>query len=481
MKKQSAIPHDANAESYVLGSLMLHSDLIDEWDELNAEYFFLPAHQTVLAAIVAIRAGGGSPDLLTVTQRLGEMGQLEQIGGPGVLTEMYSNGGGRDLSYHVQILRGYMARRRIIDAAGRMMTAAKDPAIDVEEALADAGESILGVDMSGRRDTAAAASEMIHGVMVEMERAIAEKGKPRGIATGYRDFDYMTGGLRGGQLVLVAGRPGMGKSAMLLNLADRMAAKGSSVLLYSLEMKRFDLMQRIICARAKVSSTRLRNGAVGKDEQKRLGVEAMNLASQPLYIDDSEAPTIHELRARARREVRKHGIKCIMVDYLGLIRVAGATIKSRENEVGMVSRGLKAMAMELDIPVIAAAQLNRQVESRGDARPKLSDLRDSGSLEQDADIVTTIYRGAYYEQADGGTEPQEAEWTLAKHREGKTGTMHLVWHPEWTRFDGAQITRLTDEPSDRLGLAREASFFDDVTPQMAKAPDLHEINALLNE
>jgi replicative DNA helicase len=139
-------------------------------------------------------------------------------------------------------------------------------------------------------------------------------------------------------------------------------------------MKRFDLMQRIICSRARVSSTRLRNGAVGKDEIKRLQMESMRLADDPLYIDDSEAPTIHELRARARREVRKHDIKCIMVDYLGLIRVAGATIKSRENEVGMVSRGFKAMAMELDIPVIAAAQLNRQVEGRTDSRPKLSDL-----------------------------------------------------------------------------------------------------------
>ena len=465
MKNKNVIPHDATAESYVIGSLMLHSDLIDEWDELNAEYFFLPSHQAVLASIVAIRASGGSPDLLTVTQRLNERGELEGIGGPGVLTEMYSHGGGRDLSYHIQILRGYMARRRILDAAGRMMTAAKDPAIDIEEALADAGEAILGVDMSGKRDSAAAASEMIHGVIVEMERAILEKGKPRGTPTGYRDFDYMTGGLRGGQLMLVAGRPAMGKSAMLLNLADRMAAKGSTVLLYSLEMKRFDLMQRIICARAKVSSTRLRNGAVGKDEMRRLSMESMNLAGQPLYIDDSEAPTIHELRARARREVRKHGIKVIMVDYLGLIRVAGATIKSRENEIGMVSRGLKAMAMELDIPVIAAAQLNRQVEGRTDSRPKLSDLRDSGSLEQDADIVTTIYRGAYYDNAEGGVEPQDAEWTLAKHREGKTGTMHMVWHPEWTRFDTAQITRLTDEAA----------------TQQAAQIDLHEINALLNE
>ena len=465
MKKQNAIPHDTTAESYVIGSLMLHSDLIDEWDELNAEYFYLPAHQTILAAIVAVRAGGGSPDLLTVTQRLGEHGELDQVGGPSTLTEMYSHGGGRDLSYHVGILRYYLARRRILEAASRMTLAAKDPAVDPSEALAQAGESILGIDMSGRRDTASAASEMIHGVMAEMDRAIAEKGKPRGVPTGYRDFDYMTGGLRGGQLMLVAARPGMGKSAMLLNIADRMAAKRIPVLLYSLEMKKFDLMQRIICARARVSSTRLRNGAVGRDEIKRLQVESMRLADDPIFIDDGEAPTIYELRARARREIRKHGIQCIMVDYLGLIRVAGVTVKSRENEVGMVSRGLKAMAMELDIPVIAAAQLNRGVEGRTDTRPKLSDLRDSGSLEQDADLVTTIYRGAYYDTADGGVEPQEAEWTLAKHREGKTGTMQMVWHPEFTRFDGAQITRLTDEP----------------TVQEAVQPDLHEINALLNQ
>jgi replicative DNA helicase len=295
MKKLSSIPHDTTAESYVLGSLMLHADIIDEWDELSAEYFFLPAHQSILAAITAIRAGGGMPDLLTVTQRLDERGELEQVGGPGVLTEMYSHGGGRDLNYHVAILRDYMARRRILEAASRMMTAAKDPSIDVDEALAEAGESILSVDMSGKRDTAAAASEMIHGVMAEMERAILEKGKPRGVHTGYGDFDTMTGGLRGGQLILVAARPGMGKSAMLLNLAGRMTAKKTKVLIYSLEMKRFDLMQRIICSRARVSSTRLRNGAVGKDEIKRLQMESMRLADDPLYIDDSRSP--HHLRA----------------------------------------------------------------------------------------------------------------------------------------------------------------------------------------
>jgi replicative DNA helicase len=441
------MPHDLTTESYVLGSLMLHSDVIDEWDELSGEYFFLPAHQTILSAIIAIRASGGSPDLLTVTQRLNERGEMESVGGPGVLTEMYGSCGGRDMGYHIAILRDYMARRRIIVAANKMLLSAKDLSTNAEEALADAGESILGIDMGGKRDSAVAASEMIHGVMVDMERSILEKGKPRGIPTGYRDFDYMTGGLRGGQLVLVAGRPGMGKSAMLLNIADRMVANGIGTLCYSLEMKRNDLMKRIICSRARVSSTRLRNGAIGRDEQKRIMAESTQLAEQPLFIDDLEAPTIYELRARARKEVRKHGIKCILVDYLGLIRVAGATVKSRENEVGMVSRGLKAMAMELDIPVIAAAQLNRASELRTDVRPKLSDLRDSGSLEQDADIVTTIYREGYYDKTDNGSDPQAAEWDVAKHREGKTGTMHLVWHPEWTRFDVAQITRLTDAPS----------------------------------
>jgi replicative DNA helicase len=441
------MPHDTTAESYVLGSLMLHSDVIDEWDELSGEYFFLPAHQTILSAIIAIRASGGSPDLLTVTQRLNERGEMESVGGPGVLTEMYGSCGGRDMGYHVAILRDYMARRRIIVAANKMLLSAKDLSTNAEEALADAGESILGIDMGGKRDSAVAASEMIHGVMVDMERSILEKGKPRGIPTGYRDFDYMTGGLRGGQLILVSGRPGMGKSAMLMNIADRMVANGIETLCYSLEMKRNDLMKRIICARAKVSSTRLRNGAIGREEQRRIMSESAQLAEQPLFIDDLEAPTIYELRARARKEVRKHGIKCILVDYLGLIRVAGATVKSRENEVGMVSRGLKAMAMELDIPVIAAAQLNRASELRTDVRPKLSDLRDSGSLEQDADIVTTIYREGYYDKTDNGSDPQPAEWDVVKHREGKTGTMHLVWHPEWTRFDEAQITRLTDESS----------------------------------
>jgi replicative DNA helicase len=224
-------------------------------------------------------------------------------------------------------------------------------------------------------------------------------------------------------------------------------------------------MQRIICARARVSSTRLRTGTVGKDEQKRLGIEGMKLAGEPLFIHALEAPTISELRAKVRREVRKNGIKCIMVDYAQLVRAPGATAKNREAAVGEVSRGLKAMAMELDIPVIAAAQLNRQAEMRGDNRPKLADLRESGSLEQDPDIVTLIFRGSYYESGDMTGEPQDAEWTLAKHREGKTGMLPLVWHPEFTRFDSARIASMTDEP----------------VQEYSTQPNLHEINTLLNE
>jgi len=281
--------------------------------------------------------------------------------------------------------------------------------------------------------------------MDDFERAMKERGKPRGLATGYRDFDYITGGLRPGQLVLVAARPAMGKSALLLNIADRLAARNVPCLLYSLEMMKDDLIRRIVCSRARVSSTKARMGAINGDEAKRLGMESMRLGSEPLYIDDSEGVNIMDLRARARREARLNKVQCILIDYVQLIKARG---QNRENEVSEVSRGLKAMAKELGVPVIAAAQVNRAVESRGDCRPKMSDLRESGSLEQDADIVTLLFRPGYYEAgADNGAGVQEAEWIVAKHREGKTGPIPLIWHPEFTRFDTAQIHKLTDEAS----------------------------------
>ena len=466
MKKQSAIPHDATAESYVIGTLMLHPTLIDECGELTAEYFFLPAHQTVLAAIVAIRASGGSPDLLTVTQRLTERGEIEQVGGPGVLTEMYSNGGGRDLSYHITILRGYMVRRRIIEAASRMLSAAKDPAADVEEVLADAGESVLSVSTEGPHSGSTHVGYVTDEAMADIEQAMASRGKPMGLATGFHDFDLLTGGLREGQLMLIAGRPAMGKSAMLINMADRMVAAGTPVLLFSLEMPAKSIATRIVMGRTRCSAARCRNGAIGDRDAKRIANSFYQLHEQPLYIDEARGCHIMEMRSRARREMRRHGIKCVMVDYAQLIEAKG--YNTSYERVSTVSRGLKAMALELGVPVIAAAQIGRKSETRTENRPFMSDLKDSGSLEQDADIVSLLHRPGYYESGTGGdsADEQEAEWNIAKHREGQTKTFKMVWTPACTRFDHAiKEDRLIDKPPVEYGAQ----------------PALHEVYAAINE
>jgi replicative DNA helicase len=439
MKHKNTTPHDMGIERSVLGSLMLHGDVLSDTPELTADYFFGPAHKRIFRVIQGIVGAGGQPDLLTVTSKLTETGELDGIGGPGALTEMYGASLSRDISYPVGVLRDHMIRRRIVEAAAKMSEAAKDMQADATDALALAGEEILSIDASGSTDSARPASSMIHSVLGEFDRAMLEKGKPRGLATGYRDFDFITGGLLGGQMLLIAGRPGMGKSAIMVNMADRMVARGIPVLIYSMEMRAASMMSRIICSRANVSSTRARMGAINRDEQRRIGVAGMAMAEQPLYIDDSEAPMILDLRSRARREVKRNGVRCIFVDYAQLVKGKG---QSRENEVSDVSRNLKAMAMELDVPVVAAAQLNRLAETRGDNRPKLSDLRESGSLEQDADIVALMFRPGYYQ---GDSERvQEAEMIVAKHREGKTGAIPLIWTADFTRFDTAAVHH--DEP-----------------------------------
>jgi replicative DNA helicase len=450
MKKNPHTPSDSGIERSVLGALMLHGDVLSDTPELSADYFFTPAHKCVFRVIQGIVAAGGQPDLLTVTSKLTESGDLDSIGGPGALTEMYGATLGRDISYQVGVLRDHLIRRRIVEAAAKMTQAARDMQADATDALAVAGEEILSIDASGSTDAATPASAMIHGVLSEFERAIADKGKPRGLATGFRDLDYITGGLLGGQLLLIAGRPGMGKSAIMVNMADRMVARGVPVLIYSMEMRAASLMSRIICSRAGVSSTRARMGAINRDEQKRIGTAGLAMAEQPLYIDDSEAPRILDLRSRARREVKRNGVRCIFVDYAQLVLGKG---QSRENEVSDVSRNLKAMAMELDVPVIAAAQLNRLAETRGDNRPKLSDLRESGSLEQDADIVALMFRPGYY-QGDA-ERVQEAEMIVAKHREGRTGAIPLVWTADHTRFDTAEIHRDEQRSSEAFNVSPE--------------------------
>jgi replicative DNA helicase len=465
MKKQQAIPHDTQAEQCVLGGLMCYGDLIDEWNELTGEHFFTPANATILDTIKSIRAEAGQPDLISVTQHLSSQGKLENVGGAGALAEIYSMAGPRDLSYYVNILREHVARRRMVEAGVRMAAAGRDIAQNVSEVVAEAGESILSINLDGPSQGSVHVGSVVSDAAAEIEQAMASKGQPRGLSTGYRELDVLTGGLREGQLIVVGGRPGMGKSALLINMCDRMAAAGSPVLLFSLEMPAKSIANRIVMARARANSARVRLGAISASEAKTLGNHFFKLADQPLYIDEARGANIMDIRGRARRDLRRHGIKAVFVDYAQLLEAKG--YNTSYERVSAVSRGLKAMALELGVPVIAAAQVGRKADERSDTRPKMSDLKDSGSLEQDADIIILLHREGYYEAGSGAdsTDNQDAEMIVAKHREGQTRSFPMVWSPSCTRFDHANISRMTDEAPQPYG----------------NQPDLHTINAVLNE
>ena len=445
MKKQ-VVPNSPEVESAVLGALMSEPNMIDEIAGLNADLFFTPANALVFGTIRDIRAAGGVPNVIAVTQVIDAAGRSEFVGGAGALTDMLgkSAGGPAAVEYHVQTLRDLHARRTILTAAGRLSSAASDMTQPADGVLQDAGESVLSLSLGQSTDSMRPASAIVPGLLDELEKLMTP-GQKLGVETGFKAFDYMTGGLRPGQLTIIAGRPAMGKSALMLNMCENMVRRGVPALYFSLEMPANELGCRVVLGRAETNIEVIRNGFLDHASKLRITQAADQFAAEPLYVDDRGGLTMLDIRGRARLAVRRWGVKAIFVDYLQLVSHVGA--QSRENEVGFVSRGLKAMSMELGVPVIAAAQVNRKSEDRSDNRPKMSDLRESGSIEQDADLVLLLHRPCYY-AADQETEPdpQDAELHIAKHRAGATGKINLTWRPRLTRFQDAALgNRLTDE------------------------------------
>jgi replicative DNA helicase len=438
------VPQSPATERAVLGSLLADPKLVDEIAGLHADLFFTPSHRLIYETIAEIRGEGGTPNLIATTQRIDAAHKLNFVGGAGALTELLSQsaGGPAGVEYHAQTLRDLHARRRIIDASVAMQAAAQDMATDADAVLQQSGEAVLSLSLTTATDSMRAPSAIVPGLLDELE-ALMSGNRKLGLQTGIKDFDQVTGGLRGGQLTIVAGRPAMGKSALMLNMADNMARRGVPVVYFSLEMPANELAARVVLSRAETNTEIIRNGFLTASIKHRIMDAATQFASEPLYVDDRGGLTLLDIRGRARLAVRRWGVKCIFVDYLQLVSHSGA--QSRENEVGFVSRGLKAMSMELGVPVVAAAQVNRQAEQRSDNRPKLSDLRESGSIEQDADIVALVHRPCYYAVQDEEPDPQDAELIVAKHRAGRTGTLNLTWRPALTRFEGtAPVGRTSD-------------------------------------
>lgn len=445
MKKQAA-PNSTAAERFVLGTLMNHPASLDE-HRIDTGLFFTPAHAEILDAI---RTTGSATNLISVTAELDKRGKLQFVGGAGELTAMCGEAsfGGEALKYQLEILTDLAFRRRIISEAARMTAAAEDLQADVQDVVAQAGEKVLEIGMDRPADTLVPASAVVHEAMVEMEKLIMSRGKPQGLSTGFEKIDYKLGGLRPGQLMIIAGRPSMGKSALLMNIACKMAQRGDAVLAFSLEMKNSDLVNRVVIGHSKVDYKKVRSGLISPHERNALFSAYESVSEFPLYLGDSPSQSIFDIRSQARIAMRRWQVKAIFVDYLQLVKAgAGKNLDQREREVATVSRGLKTMAMELGVPVIAAAQLNRETEKGTDSRPRMSHLRESGAIEMDADIISLLYRQTYYDTEADQAANQECELIIAKNRSGETGTVPLLWRPTLTRFDSLDLNRTTDEPS----------------------------------
>ncbi|EHN09666.1 Replicative DNA helicase [Patulibacter medicamentivorans] len=430
-------PHDIHAEQAVLGALMLseqarYAVTID--DGLRADDFYAPQHQATFEAIRQLYGDSQPVDSITVVEQLRRSGTLDQAGGREAVWQLTSTVTEvAALPKHSQIVRELGKLRRLLQATyeiqADVLKAQDDPAQIVEQAQGKVFEVSQTDASTGLR----AVRDFIDDEVKRLEELEKDGRDITGLATGYRDLDIATAGLQPGAMIVLAARPAMGKSALVTNLAENVALQnGGAVALFSLEMPERELLQRVIASQAAIKGDDVRKGRIGDRWPDVLEV-ADKLAQSPLYVDDSSDIGIMEIRAKARRLAASHagGVSLVIVDYLQLMRADGRA-ESRVQQVGEMSRGLKILAQELSCPVIALSQLSRAVESRPDKRPMLSDLRESGNIEQDADLVMFLYRDEYYNEETA--EPGVAELIIAKNRSGRLATVRLLFQNEYPRF-----------------------------------------------
>ncbi|HYT30022.1 MAG TPA: replicative DNA helicase [Actinomycetota bacterium] len=434
-------PHNLEAEESVLGSMMLSSEAIASVVEvMKADDFYRPAHQRIFEALLGIYARGEPVDAITTVEELKRRQNLESVGGPlYVYNLVESVPTPASAAYYARIVSEHALLRRLIDAASQIMANAYSIPGDPRKAADQAEGLIYAVSRTSEKEEVIHLRQLVDESILQLEQIHQRESAFAGIPTGFVDVDHLLSGLQAGNLIIVAARPGVGKSSFVTNLARNVAVgEGGGgpvpVVMFSLEMSRFEIGMRLLCGEAKVPWEKVRAAKVATEEWTRIVEAAESLHEAPLYIVDSGNVTIVDIRAKARRlRSRKEGIGLIIVDYLQLMSGHIRT-ESRQQEVAEISRSLKLLAKELEIPVIAVSQLNRNPETRADKRPQLSDLRESGSLEQDADIVMFIHRD------DTPDEPEKkgkADIIVAKHRNGPTATIPLTFLPHLTLFRNA--------------------------------------------
>jgi len=431
-------PHNLQAEESVLGALLLSRDAIGVVGEAGLEVrdFYNPAHQHIFDVIRSIYSTSGPVDVVTVADELRRNGLLEQIGGIERLNQLQNETPSvSGAEHYARIVMDTALLRRLIHTAGEITDLAFSEPDDVRKAVDVAESKIFEVAEAQIVDTTRPIGELLNEQMDQLEENYERGDTITGEATGFHDLDELLSGLQPSTLNIVGARPAMGKSAFGLGMATHIAKNsGKPVLFFSLEMGHNELTQRILSSEAKVDSSKLRTGKLSESDWSKIGL-AVGRLEVPLFLDDNPQVTVMEIRAKARRIKAQHsGLALIVIDYLQLM--SGSTrSENRQLEVSEISRSLKVLARELEVPIVALSQLSRNLETRTDKRPMLADLRESGSLEQDADVVMFLYRDEVYnnESPDKGS----AEVIIAKHRAGPIGIKRLVWHGHYTRFDNA--------------------------------------------
>ncbi|HEX6946018.1 MAG TPA: replicative DNA helicase [Acidimicrobiia bacterium] len=425
-------PHSREAEESVIGAVLLSEEAVNEvMDRIHPEDFYVPAHQAIFEAVRDLFNRNQPIDAITVAEELRRRGELEKIGGVAYLTRLVDIvPSTSNVVYYAGIVEEHAKRRELIRAGASITDFAFDIDEEITAVVDRAEQAVLGVAERRSPQSLMEIGPMFSEVLEQIEILEQQGSEVIGLPTGFVDLDKLVPGLRPANLVVVAARPGMGKSSLALGIAVHSALKDESVAIFSLEMSREELVQRILSSVAKVDSRKLQNGQLG-DLWPRVVDAAGKLYQAPIFIDDSPIVSVTDVRAKCRRLKRRNGLSLVVIDYLQLMQAANR--ENRQQEISEITRGLKNLARELEVPIIAVSQLNRSLESREDKRPRLADLRESGAIEQDADIVMFIYRHDYYHPEDVESRGI-AEIHIAKHRSGPQGTVQLTFQPEFTRF-----------------------------------------------
>lgn len=427
-------PHNLEAEQSLLGSMLISPDaIVDVAEKIHPEDFYQPENKQVYEAILNLYTKGNPADPITVSEELKKLGTLEEVGGKSYIHTLVNIvPTASNAKYYAEIVEKNAVLRALIRVASEIASLGYDVPEDLEKAIDKAESLVFSVAQKRISEKFVHIKDLLVEGFEQIEKLYENKSEVTGAPTGFKDLDTLTSGFHPSDLIIIAARPSMGKTSFALCVAQNMAVKEKiPVAIFSLEMSRQQLVQRLMCSEARVDASNLRTGHLREEDWPKLSQAVGKLADAPIFIDDTPNITIMELRAKARRLMTKQQLGLIVVDYLQLMQ-GDRRSESRQQEISEISRALKVLGRELNVPIIAVSQLSRAVEQRHDKRPMLSDLRESGAIEQDADLVAFIYRDEYYNR--DSDEKGIAEIIISKHRNGPVGIVKLVFLEHYTRF-----------------------------------------------